>query len=160
MNIGSGTLNSFNPIIYNPKTKKYIVSWGLKNIGGDNYKWNYEIFSSKPSLDLIKSTIIGFINTQTKNCIENKFKWNDMYIKLSIEKQIDYTLLYNTTKIQNGSNLPEKVKFKINEENVYYTFENIEDMENFIVAMNDHIRKCLEVGNNAKESIKFEDYII
>ena len=99
-------------------------------------------------------------NEQTKKCIENKFRWNDMSIKLSIEKQLDYKLLFDTTVLLNGSNLPEKVKFNINNEIIYYTFETIEDMKDFIIAMNDHIRKCLKVGDTAKEEINLSDYII
>ena len=160
MNKANGYKNQFKPLVYNDKSKKYIVSWGLKNIGGNNYQWNYEILDNKPSLDTIKDIINGYINQQTRNCIENKFRWNGMSIKLSIENQIDYKLLLDTTILLDGSNLPEKVKFKINGENIYYTFETMEDMKDFIIAMNNHIRECLEVGNKAKEEINYNDYIL
>ena len=39
MNTTNGNINEFKPLKYNDKTNKYIVSWGLKNIGGDNYEW-------------------------------------------------------------------------------------------------------------------------
>jgi len=158
MNKAIGYKNQFKPLVYNDKSNKYIVSWGLKDIGGNKYQWNYEILKNKPSLDIIKKIITKYINNQTKNCIENKFRWNDMSIKLSIENQIDYKLLFDTTILLNGGNLPEKIKFKINGENIYYTFENIDDMKDFIIAMNNHIRKCLEIGNKAKEEINFDDY--
>ena len=45
MNTTNGYINQFKPLIYNDKSNKYIVSWGLENIGGNNYKWNYEIFN-------------------------------------------------------------------------------------------------------------------
>jgi len=160
MNITNGYKNQFKPLIYNDKSNKYIVSWGLKNIGGDNYQWYYEIFNTKPSLDTIKKMITKYINQQTKYCIENKFRWNDMSINLSLEKQIDYKLLFDTTCLLDGSNLPEKVKFKINNENIYYEFETIDDMKDFIISMNNHIRKCLEVGNEAKDEINYNDYIL
>lgn len=160
MNKITGYKNQFKPLVYNDKSNKYIVSWGLKNIGGNNYQWYYEIFNSKPSLTTIKNVITKSINQQTKNCIENKFRWNGMSISLSIENQIDYKLLFDTTTLLDGSNLPEKVKFKINGENIYYTFETIEDMKDFIIAMNNHIRECLEVGNKAKEEINYNDYIL
>ncbi len=160
MNITNGYKNQFKPLIYNDKSNKYIVSWGLKNIGGDNYQWYYEIFNTKPSLDTIKKMITKYINQQTKYCIENKFRWNDMLINLSLEHQIDYKLLFDTTCLLDGSNLPEKVKFKINNENIYYEFETIDDMKDFIISMNNHIRKCLEVGNEAKDEINYNDYIL
>jgi hypothetical protein len=160
MNITNGSKNQFKPLMYNDKSNKYIVSWGLKNIGDDNYQWNYEIFNQKPSLDIIKNTITGYINNQTKYNIENRFRWNNMSINLTIENQIDYKLLFDTTVLLDGSNLPEKIKFKINGKNIYYTFETIDDMKDFIIAMNNHIRECLEVGNNLKEEINYNDYIL
>jgi len=160
MNTTNGYINQFKPLTYNAKSNKYIVSWGLKNIGGDNYKWNYEIFNTKPSIDTIKKTITDYINSQTRFCIENKFRWNGMSIYLSIENQIDYKLLFDTTSLLEGSNLPEKVKFKINGESIYYDFETIDDMKDFIIAMNNHIRACLEVGNKAKEEINYDDYVL
>ena len=83
-----------------------------------------------------------------------------MSIYLSIENQIDYKLLFDTTTLLEGSNLPTKVKFKINGESIYYNFETIEDMKDFIISMNNHIRKCLEVGNEAKDEINYNDYIL
>lgn len=160
MNTTNGNINEFKPLKYNDKTNKYIVSWGLKNIGGDNYTWNYEIFNKKPSISIIKKTIVNYINSLTKSCIENRFKWNGMSINLTIENQIDYKLLFDTTSLLDGSNLPEKVKFKIDGENIYYTFETIDDMKDFIIAMNNHIRMCLETGNNMKEEINYEDYTL
>ena len=160
MNISTGSLNNFKPFTYNEKTKKYIISWGLKNIGNNNYQWYYEIFNNKPSLDIIKNTILTNINNQIKNCIINKFRWNNMLIKLTIEDQINYKLLFDTTVLLNGSNLPEKVKFKSNNENIYYEFETIDDMKDFIISMNNHIRKCLETGNKIKDEIHFEDYVL
>ena len=160
MNTTNGYINQFKPLIYNDKSNKYIVSWGLENIGGNNYKWNYEIFNTKPSIADIKKTITNYINSRTRYCIENKFRWNDMSIDLTIENQIDYKLLFDTTSLLEGSNLPEKVKFKINGEFIYYTFETIDDMKDFIIAMNNHIRACLEVGNKAKEEINYDDYVL
>ena len=160
MNTTNGYISQFKPLIYNDKSNKYIVSWGLTNIGGINYKWNYEIFDKKPSINTIKKTINNYINSQTRYCIENKFRWNDMSIYLSIENQIDYKLLFDTTTLLEGSNLPAKVKFKINGESIYYNFETIEDMKDFIIAMNNHIRACLEVGNKAKEEINYDDYVL
>lgn len=160
MNITNGSKNQFKPLIYNDKSNKYIVSWGLKNIGDDNYQWYYEIFNQKPSLDTIKNTITGYINQQTKSNIENRFRWNDMSINLTLENQIDYKLLFDTTMLLDGLNLPEKIKFKINGKNIYYSFETIDDMKDFIISMNNHIRKCLEVGNKMKEEINYDNYIL
>ena len=158
MNTIIGNLKQYKPITHNEKTKSYIVSWGLKNIGGNNYQWNYKIFTSKPSLSTIKDTINSSINEKTKSYIINNFRWNGMSIYLSLENQIDYTLLFNTTLLLEGSNLPEQVKFKVNGENVYYTFETIDDMKDFVIAMNKHIRMHIANGNKAKEEINYDEY--
>jgi len=158
MNTTTGNLTQYKPITYNEKTKKYIVSWGLRNIGGENYQWNYKLFNSKPSLNVIKETINSAINEKTKSYIMNNFRWNGMSIYLSIENQIDYTLLFNTTLLMDGSNLPEQIKFKVNGENIYYSFETIDDMKDFIIAMNNHIRTYIANGNKAKEEINYDEY--
>ena len=158
MNTTTGNLTQYKPITYNEKTKKYIVSWGLRNVGGENYQWNYKLFNSKPSLNVIKETINSAINEKTKSYIMNNFRWNGMSIYLSIENQIDYTLLFNTTLLMDGSNLPEQIKFKVNGENIYYSFETIDDMKDFIIAMNNHIRTYIANGNKAKEEINYDEY--
>jgi hypothetical protein len=160
MNTTIGNINDFKPISYNSKTKKYIVSWGLINVGGDNYQWNYKIFNSKPSINVIKDTINSSINQNTKQYIENNFKWNGMSIYLSIENQIDYKLLLDTTILLEGTNLPEEVKFKVNGENIYYSFETIDDMKDFIIAMNNHIRRYIAEGNKAKDEVNYDEYVI
>jgi hypothetical protein len=160
MNTKIGSLNEFKPIIYNDKSKKYIISWGLKNVGDENYQWNYEIVKNKPSLNDIKNIINTAINKQTRYCIENKFRWNNMAIGLTIENQIDYKLLFDTTILLNGSNLPEKAKFKANNETIYYSFETVEDMKDFMIALNNHIRACLNAGYKAKDAINYDDYIL
>lgn len=158
MNTITGSLKQYKPIVYNEKTKSYTVSWGLRNIGDQNYQWNYKIFNYKPSLLVIKDTINSAINEKTKSYIINNFRWNGMSIYLSLEKQIDYTLLFNTTLLMEGSNLPEQVKFKVNGEIVYYTFETIDDMKDFMIAMNNHIRTHVANGNKAKEEVNYDEY--
>ena len=138
---------------------KYIICWGLTHHGKDIYSWNYASLTYKPSIDKIKDIINSYYNELTKTNIENNFKWNGMNIFLSIENQIDYKLLFDTTVLLNGKNLPEDVKFKIGKNNFYYTFEDIDDMKDLIVAMNNHIRKYLKEGYKLKESIDYEDYI-
>ena len=162
MNINIGKLSQFKTINY--VNNKYVISWGLEktndNPENDTYKWNYFILDHKPEIPEIKSIINDYINQNVKSSIENNFYWNRMRIKLSIENQIDYKLLFDTTILQDGANLPEKLKFKINGENIYYEIETIEEFKNFIISMNNHIRNCVKIGYNIKESINYEEYSI
>ena len=151
-----GKLNEYKLIKF--VNNQYILSWGLTKNGADLYTWNYITLSLKPSITDIKNIINGYYNNITKNNIENNFKWNGMNISLTLENQIDYKLLYDTTIILKGSNLPEKVKFKIGKDNIYYSFEDIDEIKDFIVSMNNHIRKYLNIGYNIKDSIDWNEY--
>jgi hypothetical protein len=60
--------------------------------------------------------------------------------------------------LEDGNNLPQTIKFKYRKENIFYTFETLEEMKSFIIAMNNHIRKCILEGNELKESIDYSVY--
>ena len=162
MNINIGKLNEFKAINY--VNNKYIVNWGLSKVNNnpddDTYKWYYFILTHKPSIVEIKDTINTYINEQIKKAITENFIWNGMKIKLSLENQIDYKLLFDTTMIQNGTNLPEKLKFKSNGETIHYEIDNIDEFKDFIIQMNNHIRNCVKIGYDMKESIHYEEYVI
>lgn len=160
MEITSGKLDKYIPI--KKVNNKYVVSWGLNQIDQSNdlWQWYYFVVNHKPSINEIKTNIETFINEQTKNIIFNHFKWNDMKIYLSLENQIDYKLLFDATMIQDGKNLPEVLKFKINDENVYYEITSIDEFKDFILSINEHIRKSLKYGNDLKDSIEYYDYKI
>ena len=160
MNITSGKLSQFKAINY--VNNKYVVNWGLEKANDDpkddTYKWNYFILDHKPFIPEIKDIINGDINTKVRKSIENNFYWNGMKIKLSLENQIDYKLLFDVTMLQDGSNLPEKLKFKVNGETIYYDIESLEEFKDFIINMNNHIRNCIKIGYKMKESINYEEY--
>ena len=154
--VDTGSLNKYKLI--NKVNDKYILCWNLKKIGNNIYNWNYEILNNKPTIKEVKNIIESFYNNIIKNNIQNKFKWNGMNITLTIENQIDYKLLFDTTILLNGTNLPEKIKFKINNESIYYSFETLDDFKDFIICMNNHIRNELSNGYKIKESIDYEEY--
>lgn len=160
MNITTGKLNQFKAINY--VNNKYVVNWGLEKANNDpeddTYKWNYFILDHKPYIPEIKDIINSEINDRVKKTIENNFFWNGMKIKLTLENQIDYKLLFDVTMLQEGANLPEKLKFKVNGENIYYDMDSLDEFKDFIINMNNHIRNCIKVGYNAKESINYEEY--
>jgi hypothetical protein len=162
MNINIGKLSKFKTINY--VNNKYVVSWGLEKANNDpeddTYKWKYFILDHKPSIPEIQEIINNNINEQVRKSIENNFYWNGMKIKLSIENQIDYKLLFDTTVLLNGTNLPEKVKFKANGENIYYEIDSLDEFKDLIINMNNHIRNCVKIGYNLKESINYEEYTI
>lgn len=139
---------------------KYIINWGLINNNDSYGTWYYKVYKNKPSLVTIKNDIEEFINKNTSNKIINNFKWNGMKINLSKENQLNYKLLFDVTILQNGTNLPEKVKFEVNHKTIYYSFESIEELKSFIIGMNNHIRLNLINGWEEKQSIDYSQFNI
>lgn len=158
MQINIGKIEDYKPIKF--INGKYIISWGLTNPEGNIVKWYYFMKDYKPSIFDIKNEIESYINECTKNNIVNNFKWNNMNIILTIENQINYKLLFDVTMLKNGDNLPETVKFKYKNQNIFYTFESLDEIKEFIIEMNNHIRKSILYGNEWKESINYDDYNI
>ena len=155
MQINIGKIEDYKPIKF--VNNKYIISWGLSDKESAP-KWYYFIKDYKPSIYDIKYEIESYINERTKNNIINNFKWNNMAIHLSLENQLNYKLLFDVTMLEDGNNLPQTIKFKYRKENIFYTFETLEEMKSFIIAMNNHIRKCILEGNELKESIDYSVY--
>lgn len=155
MQIHIGKIEDYKPIKF--VNGKYIISWGLSN-SNEAPKWYYFIKDYKPSLSDIKKEIESYINETTKNSIIKDFRWNNMSIDLKIEDQLNYKLLFDISMLENGNNLPQSVKFKYKDQNIMYTFESLDEMKDFIISMNNHIRKYLLKGDELKESINYNDY--
>ena len=158
MQINIGKIEDYKPIKF--INGKYVISWGLVNSEESAPKWYYFIKDYKPSIFDIKNEIESYINECTKNNIINNFRWNNMSIALTLEDQLDYKLLFDITMLKDGDNLPETVKFKYKNQNIFYTFESLDEMKEFIIEMNDHIRRCILFGNEWKESIDYTVYDI
>ena len=150
--IETGSFNKYIPLSQ-IKNGKYKISWELEEINSGMYKWKYTIVDSKPSLSFVKTLIEDSINNDIKNVIVNGFYWNDMHIYLTVEHQLDYKLLYDSTMILDGTNLPENARFEVNGKPIIYKFKSIDDLQDFILCMNEHIRKCINAGYERKEKI-------
>jgi len=157
MNVATGKIDQYVPL--RKSNGKYIISWGLSPNGKDSYKWMYFISDLKPTLESIRNEIESYINNETKKAISERFTWNGMSIFLSMENQIDYKLLYDVTVMQDGANLPAKLRFKVDGEYIYYEIETIDEFKDFMIAMNNHIRTALNSGYAKKESIDYNEYI-
>lgn len=155
--IETGSFNAYKPISQT-KNGKCKISWELESINSGLYKWKSIIVDTKPSLASIKNLIEDSINEDIKNAIVNGFYWNDMHIYLTVEHQLDYKLLYDSTMILDGTNLPENARFEVNGKPFIYKFKTIDDLQDFILCMNEHIRKCINKGYERKEKIEYSDY--
>lgn len=122
--------------------------------------WKSMIFESKPSCKLIQNTIFEIINNDVQKCIKNGFKWNGYSVNLSLENQMNYKNAFDLALATNGKSLPVTFKFIKNGKNEYYTFDTVDEIQDFYMKVNNHISKCLENGWKEKDKFNAADYII
>lgn len=156
MNFVTNNIDQYTPI--KKVNGKYVISWGLKELGNNQGQWYYFILDKKPTKEIIKQHINQYINENVRKSIENNFIWNNLKVSLTIEDQIDINLLFNITNLQNGENLPETIKLKQGKETIYYNIETLDEFKDLLICMNKHIRKCLNQSNELKDSIDYKQY--
>lgn len=127
-----------------------IYGYDTNGISGWTYR---ERFTRKPTLDEIKSIIIAQINHNVEDRILCGLVWRDMPIWLSTENQINYKAAYDLAVQTNGLSLPVKFKFGTDEQPVYHTFNEIDELREFYVTSLEHIQKVLDDGWREKDSL-------
>lgn len=116
--------------------------------------WTYrERFTRKPTPDEIKSIIIAQINHNVEDRILCSLIWKGMPIWLSTENQINYKAAYDLAVQTNGLSLPVKFKFGTDEQPVYHTFSEIDELREFYITSLEHIQKAIDDGWREKDSL-------
>lgn len=116
--------------------------------------WTYrERFTRKPTMDEIKEIITAQINRNVEEKILCGLVWRDMPIWLSTENQFNYKAAYDLAVQTNGLSLPVKFKFGTDEQPVYHTFNEIDELREFYVTSLEHVQNVLEEGWQEKESL-------
>lgn len=141
----------------NHKIGKYRIRWDIQPYE-DGVSFMEEDILHKPTLDEIKSIVIGGINKQTEMAILTGFKWRDMQIWLSSENQFNYKAAYDLALQTNGNALPVVFKFGDEENPIYFKFEDVETLQDFYFKAVEHINKQLTIGWHKKDSIDWEEY--
>lgn len=146
----------------NPRLNKYRVRWDLRvyvdEDGGEGACFYENEFNHKPTIEEIKSVILAQINSATADKIISGFIWNNMSVWLSNENQFNYKAAYDFAVQTNGANLPVTFKFGSTEQPYYYTFETIEDIQDFYISAMSYINKQLRDGWKEKDSYDWEVY--
>ena len=142
----------------NPRKDKRKIRWNIIEKGDGTAEWIEEDFDHKPTIEEVKSTIIGWYNSQVDNKIVSGFKWNGMPIWLSTENQFNYTAAFDAAVMSNGQTLPVTFKFGTDEEPTYHTFATIEDLSDFYYKSMKHVQDTLSNGWEAKDKINFALY--
>lgn len=120
----------------------------------------YETVHFKPSIEYIKSLIIGWYNKQIDDKILSGFVWNNIPVWLSSENQFNYKAAYDLAVQTQGATLPVTFKFGDTFDPVYYTFNSIEEFTTFYMSAISYINTCLAEGWTKKDNINWESYKI
>ena len=78
---------------------------------------------------------------------------------LSIENQFNYKAIYDLAIQTNSKNLPVMFKFGTVEKPVYYTFNTIEELNDFYLKSIKFIQQTLENGWKEKDTFDFSPYM-
>ena len=81
-----------------------------------------------------------------------------MPIWLSSENQFNYKAAFDLAVQTQGMNLPSTFKFGTTDEPIYYTFETIEDLQDFYTSAVKYINDTLAEGWKQKDSIDWKAY--
>ena len=143
----------------NHKIGKYRIRWDIQP-HGDGVTFMEEDILHKPTLQEIKSIVIGGINKQIEEAIQGGFHWRDIQVWLSIENQLNYKTTYDLAVQTNGEALPVVFKFGDEDNPQYFKFEDMETFQDFYFKVVEHINNTLTAGWSKKDSINWEEYKI
>lgn len=140
----------------NPNSDRWMVLWD-EQVKGDTYSYMAEVFNYKPTLEIIKMTILEEYNRQVDEEILLGFKWNDIPIRLSIENQFNYKAAYDIALQSEGAILPT-FKFGTVEKPVYHKFESLEELQDFYFKAIAHVHNTLSKGWKQKDAVDWKVY--
>lgn len=115
------------------------------------YNWRTS-FDHQPTIEEVKETITTQISANTQKAIIDGYKWNGHLVWLSSENQANYTRDYIMAKNGDLGTMPT-VKLGSDDAPVYYTFEDIEELTEFVMGMQQHIQNCLNASWTEREEI-------
>jgi hypothetical protein len=115
------------------------------------YNWRTS-FDHQPTIEEVKETIITQISANTQKAIIEGYKWEGHLVWLSSENQANYTRDYIMAKNGDLGTMPT-VKLGSDDAPVYYTFEDIEELTEFVMGMQQHIQNCLNASWTERKEI-------
>ena len=149
----------------NPRVNKWRVRWDFQPHADEEGKKDgvtfiEEEFAHKPSLDEVKTLILGYYNERTRQRITGDLTWNQKPVWLSAENQQDWKAAFDRALQTDGANLP--LRFKIGEDQdgqpVYHTFTSLNAFADFWDTCQRYIYQCLSDGWQMKDNIDWSLY--
>jgi hypothetical protein len=120
--------------------------------------WRSILFDVKPSVSMIQNAIFNIINNDVQKSIKDGLNWKGYSVYLTLENQMNYKNSFDLALATNGENLPVTFKFSKKGKSEYYTFDNVNELKDFYMAVNNHINTCLENGWKEKDKFNPNDY--
>lgn len=144
--------------VSHPYKNRWIFRWDIHYNQYDELEFSYKEAIGKPSLDVIKKTILDWYNQQTDQKILSGFTWKNYPVWLSTENQFNYKAEYDLAVQTGGATLPAKFKFGTTDAPQYHIFETVEELTDFYIKVVQYIRECLDEGYAKKDAIDWEEY--
>lgn len=143
----------------NPKKNKWRVRWDFQEAeDGTTAEYMEQEFDHRPTKEEVKQLIVGWYNEQTERTILEDMEWEGWQVWLSQTNQQNYQSSYNLAKQTAGRNLPVKIKLGTDEAPHYHTFESVEELEEFYLAVHQHINDAVSAGWDKKDAIDLTPY--
>lgn len=142
----------------NPVKDKWRVRWDVRNNDDGSADYMEAEFKGRPSEDTIKNLVAQWYNEQTNQTILSGFSWNNMAVWLSTENQFNYKAAYDLAVQSDSKSLPVTFKFGTDDEPVYHTFTDIDELADFYTKAMQHIQDALTDGWNNKDSFDLSLY--
>lgn len=143
--------------LYNIGRNKWELIYGFGKDTEDaefGYNWRMRFRGEKPTPTECVKHIKETINKVSEEKILSGFSWNGMPVWLSAENQFDYKIAHDLAVQSNGETLPVRFKFGTDEAPQYYTFESVEDIEDFFRSAIKYVSKVLNDGWEEKDFVQ------
>ena len=161
MILSTGLQEDYKPVeAINEADGVYIVRWDCKPLpeGGNMVVWAEEMLYGKPVESEMRRIINGYYNGITDRKILQDFTWHGMPVWLSDENQRNYKAAYDLAVQTGGETLPAVFKFGTDEQPVYQTFNTLDELKEFYLAVYEYIRQCLSEGWEKKDAVDYGVY--
>lgn len=150
-------------ICRNPHLKNYMIAWDMQELEPDEdgvvkYSYLVENIDSLPTKEQVKSIVWGYYNKMCDLKILSGLKYEGSTVWLSQENQFNYKAAWDFAYQTQGESLP--VTFKLGEEDnpVYKRFNTVEELQEFIVLVIQHINNTLSEYWGIKDSVDWTKY--
>ena len=120
-----------------------------------------EEFTYKPTLDEIRTVIIGYYNKQCDQKILSGSKYEGNTVWLTTENQFNYKVAYDLSyqlTSGGGAFTPITFKFGMNDNPVYKTFNTFDEFSEFYVSIASFVSDTIVEFWGIKDSINWCDY--